>query len=259
MRNRDRRFGQIFILLLLMNAACGSQDIFVFSTGDPDGKMAVGSRPEAGGQIEIEAADDFFLNRRTKLTQASFLGLLPAGSPVSAVVQVDVEIYRVFPADSTVPPSGNVPTRTNSPADNALDVRDSTQGHLTFIATVLNPSLTAANSVLNAIHKKPNQTTGGEGAVSGEEVQIAVQFNPPFDLPAGQYFFVPQVLLSSGDFLWLSAPRPIVAPGTPFSQDLQAWIRNANLDPDWLRVGTDIVGGNPAPTFNGAFSLGGET
>ena len=29
------------------------------------------------------------------------------------------------------------------------------------------------------------------------------------------------------------------------------------LDPDWLRVGTDIVGGNPAPTFNAAFSLDG--
>jgi len=39
--------------------------------------------------------------------------------------------------------------------------------------------------------------------------------------------------------------------------DLQAWTRDANLDPDWLRIGTDIVGGNPAPTFNGAFSLTG--
>jgi hypothetical protein len=31
------------------------------------------------------------------------------------------------------------------------------------------------------------------------------------------------------------------------------------LEPDWLRVGTDIVGGNPAPTFHAAFSLTGET
>ena len=29
------------------------------------------------------------------------------------------------------------------------------------------------------------------------------------------------------------------------------------LDPDWLRIGTDIVGGTPAPTFNMAFSLQG--
>ena len=28
---------------------------------------------------------------------------------------------------------------------------------------------------------------------------------------------------------------------------------------DWLRVGTDIVGGNPAPTFNAAYSLAGAS
>src|SRR5262245_39669122 len=64
--------------------------------------------------------------------------------------------------------------------------------------------------------------------------------------------------LSSGNFLWLSAPRPIVAPGTPFTGDLQAWIRNTNLDPAWLRIGTDIVGGTTPPTFNMTFSLQGD-
>lgn len=82
-------------------------------------------------------------------------------------------------------------------------------------------------------------------------------FNPPIDLPADHYFFVPQVQVTGGEFMWLSSVRPIVAPGTPFAPDLQAWIRNANLDPDWLRVGTDIVGGAPPPTFNMAFSLDG--
>jgi hypothetical protein len=66
-------------------------------------------------------------------------------------------------------------------------------------------------------------------------------------------------LSSSGDFLWLSAPKPIVAPGTPLSPDLEEWIRNENLAPDWLRVGTDIVAGTPAPTFNASFSLSGQT
>jgi len=62
--------------------------------------------------------------------------------------------------------------------------------------------------------------------------------------------------LSSGNFLWLSAPKPIVAPGTPFAPDLQSWIRNDDLAPDWLRIGTDITGQGP---FNAAFSLAGET
>jgi hypothetical protein len=30
------------------------------------------------------------------------------------------------------------------------------------------------------------------------------------------------------------------------------------LDPDWLRVGQDIVDGSPFPTFNAAFSLNGN-
>ena len=76
------------------------------------------------------------------------------------------------------------------------------------------------------------------------------------------YFFVPQVALTNGaQFYWLSASRPISGPGTtPFPAgvtDLQAWTRDANLDPDWSRVGTDIVGGATPPTFNTAFSLEG--
>src|SRR5262249_32586529 len=60
-------------------------------------------------------------------------------------------------------------------------------------------------------------------------------------------------------FLYLSAPKPIVAPGTPFTGDLQAWIRNSDLAPDWLRIGTDIIAGTPVVTFNMTFSLMGET
>lgn len=40
---------------------------------------------------------------------------------------------------------------------------------------------------------------------------------------------------------------------SPFTPDLQAWIRSGELARDWLRVGTDIVGGSPAPTFNASF------
>ena len=96
----------------------------------------------------------------------------------------------------------------------------------------------------------------------GQEVRFDVVFTTPLSLPPDHYFFVPQVeiTVAGGEFLWLSAPRPIVPPGTPFPAgftDLQEWTRDANLDPDWLRVGTDIVGGTPAPTFNATFSLAG--
>jgi hypothetical protein len=144
----------------------------------------------------------------------------------------------------------------NSPSDVELDDRDTANSNLSVMASILSAGFTANNSVVNGIHPKPNQNTGGDGPVTGDEVQFDVTFTTPFLLPADHYFFVPQVELAGSDenFLWLSAPKPIVAPGTPFAPDLQSWIRNADPDPDWLRIGTDIVG---STTFNATFSLNG--
>jgi hypothetical protein len=72
-------------------------------------------------------------------------------------------------------------------------------------------------------------------------------------LSPDHYFFKPEAGLTSGTFLWLSSPRP----GPVFPGDLQAWIRNSNTDPDWLRAGTDIVDDTSPPTFNEAFTLNG--
>lgn len=237
---------------------------FSFSTGDPDGKMATASRPDSAFGSEIETGDDFVLTQATSITSASFTGLITGSAPAISIGQVVVEIYRVFPKDSVNPPSNNVPTRVNSPSDVAFADRDSTIGNLNFLSTDLG-SFTVANSVQpGGIHKQPGQTTGGNGPLTGEEVEFNVTFDTPFSLPADHYFFVPQVEVTNGDgsFFWLSAPRPIVPPGTPFPvgfTDLQSWTRDGTIDPDWLRVGTDIVGGNPAPTFNQVFSLNGVT
>ena len=244
------------LALALMLGAPASADDFSFSTGEPDGLMAAASRPESRGKIEIEAADDFILASPTLLDHATFTGLLFHGGH-GEIREVRVEIYRVFPNDSDTARTMHVPTRTNSPSDVAFADRSTADGNLQFTAAVLNPHFLAANSVINGIHPSPDQFTGGEGAVAGQEVRFDVDFDPPFDLPADHFFFVPQVQLQGqgGNFLWLSTPRP----GPQFPGDLQMWIRNADLDPDWLRVGTDIVDGMPAPTFNGSFSLSGET
>src|SRR5947207_8649304 len=248
---------------LVLLAAQASAASFSFSTGDPDGKMATASRPGpgpgSGANQETESGDDFILSSQTLINSATITGLLPAGVDLSDVTQVRVEIYRVFPKDSDANRTPNVPTRVNSPSDVEFVDRDSTSGNLTFTTKQLNPSFKANNSVDTGIHPSPNQKTGGDGAVTGQEVRFDVTFETPFNLPADQYFFVPQILLSDPNkhFLWLSAPKPIVAPGTPFTGDLQEWIRNADLDPDWLRVATDIVGAPPA--FNATFSLAGET
>ncbi len=260
------RIGLAIALTGLLPAMPAAASVFFFSTGAPDGKIATASRPASAGTFEIESADDFVLTGGTSITSATFTGLIPSNSSLANVQGVRVEIYRVFPQDLDVGrtsgaptfSTAQVPTRVNSPSDVALADRDSTSGGLTFAPGILSSSFTAANSVQpGGIHPLPNIFTGGDGAVTGEEVQFDVTFTTPFDLTAGHYFFVPQVQLASGDFLWLSAPRPIVPPGTPFppgSTDLQSWTRDQFLDPDWLRIGSDITGQGP---FNAAFSLTG--
>ena len=262
------RFSRLFLVVAMASPVIA--DPFFFSTGSPNGLMAAASRPDSTGNFEIETGDDFVLTSPTQIDSATFVGLLTGGTSIG---EVRVEIYQVFPNDSDVgrtsgPPTfstPNVPTRVNSPSDVELEDRDTASGNLSFTTTMLNSSFTAANSVTpGGIHSAPGQTTEGNGPLTGDEVMFNVNFTTPLVLLADHYFFVPQVqvLDSSGNFYWLSAPRPIVPPGTPFpagSTDLQAWTRDQFLDPDWLRIGTDIVGGATPPTFNMTFSLSGET
>jgi hypothetical protein len=257
----------LFVAGLLVSSTAFAAP-FVFSTGTVTNSIATASRPGPafGANQETESADDFLLGASAQINSATFTGLLPAGVTPSDVSQVVIEIYRVFPNDSDtartgfpVPPfsTAQVPARQNSPSDVEFAGRDSAAAQLTFNTTPLPTFTGASNSVDLGIHPKPGFNTGGDGPVTRmQEVQFNVTFSDPIDLPAGHYFFVPQVLLSNPDehFLWLSASRPIDATGTPFAPDLQSWIRNAGLDPDWLRIGTDIVGGT---TFNAAFTLAG--
>jgi hypothetical protein len=251
----------LFPILATLPAASAFADSVFFSTGNPDGKMATASRPSSAGKVEIESADDFILMAPTSLTSASFTGLIPTGAPLSSIGGVRVEIYRVFPLDSDTTRTPQVPTRTNSPSDVEFVDRSASAHTLTFTTASLG-AFSALNSVLNGIHPAPGNVTGGDGPFTGQEVTFNLTFTTPLVLPADHYFFAPQVQLSSGDFYWLSAPRPIVPPGTQFPPgftDLQEWIRNDPLDPDWLRVGTDIVGGPSPPMFNATFSLSGQT
>jgi hypothetical protein len=227
---------------------------FFLTTGSPNGKLGALSRRPAPGKIETETADDFFLQETTVIRSATITGLVPVGTPLDNIRDVEVEVYHVFPLDSA-PFSQRVPTRTNSPSDVEIDTatRARSAGTLSITATVINTNFVVDSTVVNGV----SSGGGSEGPLSGEEVEITITFTSPIILPAGSYFFRPEVLLTNGDFLYLSGQRPI--PGTPFSPDRQAWIRNANLAPDWLRIGTDIIGGATPPTFNMSFSLTGET
>jgi hypothetical protein len=239
--------------------------VVFFSTGTPDGKIATISEPPNAhnAHVEFETADDFVLNTETVIDRASFTGLLSGGAKLKDVSDVFLTVYRLFPNDSDLTRTPNVPTRNNSPADNEIENFDSALGELHFQARLLNTNFTAQNSVSSA--DKIGVASGGNGAVAGAEVEFDATFNTKLDLPAGHYFFVPKIGLSDkapqgADFLWLSAAKPIASPGTPFpagSTDLQSWMRSTpGIGPDWLRVGADIIGGT---AFNGSFSLSGHT
>jgi hypothetical protein len=242
------------MLALVTLPARASASSFSFSTGAPDGLIATLSRPASAGLVQTETADDFVLDECVLINQATFTGLFPMGAPLPSVNRVEIEIYHVFPVDSDTNRTPAVVTRMNSPSDVEIDdaTRDSLDGSLSADATVVNPTFSALNSVVNGINPAPNQFTGGEGPVTGVEVTITVTFDPPILLPVDHYFFRPEVVLSSGNFLWLSAPKPVNPP--LFVGDLQSWIRNDNLAPDWSRIGTDITHQGP---FNASFSLSG--
>jgi hypothetical protein len=227
--------------------------------------MGIATRPAVGNPFEIEAGDDFFLTSQTLITSATIVGLIVPGSTgTPSISDVVAELYNIFPVDSDATRMPNVPTRTNSPSDVEFASKDSAASQLMFSSSVLSSNFTVLNTVQpGGIRPVPPQATGGNGPLTGQEVQITLTFLTPFNVAAGHFFFVPQVALTNGgQFYWLSASRPITGAGgtTPFPTgvtDLQAWTRDAGLDPDWLRVGMDIVGGTTPPAFNTAFSLDG--
>ncbi len=215
---------------------------FTFNTGAPDGKLGALSRRPGPGKIETETADDFVLQQTTVIKGATVNGLIRTGTPLVNIFNVEVEVYHVFPVDSANG-SIHVPSRVNSPSDVeiASATRDGSAGALSFLSTAVSSNFTVTNTVVNGIHKLPTPVaTMGEGPATGDEVQITINFTKPIVLPAGNYFFRPEVEVINGD-------------------DRQAWIRNSNLAPDWLRIGTDIIGGATPPTFEMTFSLTGET
>jgi hypothetical protein len=248
----DARLAIPLSLLGCLLALPAAADPFSFSTGTPDERIGTLSRPASASGIQTETADDFILGHATSITSATFFGLIPTGTPLSSISDVEIEFYHVFPGDSANPPSGNVPSRTNSPGDVEIGsaTRDSADGSLTFTRSPVSSGFGVLNTVVNGINKFPNQFTGGEGSATGDEVLITVDFTTPVDLPADHYFFRPEALLSGGgNFLFLSAAGPSL-----FTGDLQSWTRNDALAPDWLRIGTDITHQGP---FDAAFSLTG--
>jgi hypothetical protein len=64
----------VLFVLLFFTQFPASADSLIINTGSPDALIAIASRPESPGKIEIEAADDFVLGGTTSVTGGSFVG-----------------------------------------------------------------------------------------------------------------------------------------------------------------------------------------
>ena len=182
---------------ILVSTSLWSAD-FSFTTGNPDGLMGAASRRASPGKLETETADDFTLDQTTVIRRATIVGLVPSGTQPQDVKEVEVEVYHVFPLDSALPPSGKVPSRANSPSDVEIGTatRAGNSGTLTFSTNVLNSNFGVGNTVVNII-KIATAPPGGEGSTAGEQVGITITFSSPILLPAGHYFFRPEVVLNT--------------------------------------------------------------
>ena len=124
---------------------------FFFTAGTPDGRLGALSRPGSAEKMETETADDFILSDTTVINHARITGLVPLGTPLGNITQVEVELYQIFTLDSG-PFDIKVPTRMNSPSDVEIAAtRHSSTGTLAFTTGVLSGTFMVANTVINNI------------------------------------------------------------------------------------------------------------
>ena len=243
-------------------SATFAADTVLYNNDFPDGKIATASGAPKGA----ESADDFILGKASTITSGSFTGLIPK---TANIVSVGVEIYGACTPGSPFGAFGctnlgKAVTRLNSPTSEALPGTERTTGDgtLSYFPSLLNNGIGVVGSVVDGINAQtpdvPASLTGGDGPASGKEVRINFDLSEGIPLDAGHYFFVPSVELSDGSFLQLSAYRTVGGEfgSTLITPDLQAWVRNDDIKNDWLRTGTDIIGGPTDPaTYNLAFRL----
>src|SRR5215813_10257001 len=135
-------------------AAPAWADPFFFTTGNADGALGALSQSETPGLVETETADDFILTQTTVIRGATITGMIRRAD-VADITNVEIEVYHVFSQDPfDKPPSGKVPSRTNSPSDNEIDsaTRDSSDGTLSFSYTLLKSDFAVSNTVETGIN-----------------------------------------------------------------------------------------------------------
>ena len=207
--------------------------------GTPDGLLGALSQPASTGHLETETTNNFLLTDTDAHRSGDHHQVDPVGNCPGE--------YSATSRSRSITSSRGLGRPLGERALHSQLTRGCRDRHhharweprnARFQHSLLD-ELSVLNTVMDGINRAPTNVTDGEGPASGTVVQITITFIP--DRPAGgitHYFFHQEVQVAGGDFLYLSAPKPIVAPGTPVTGDFQAWIRNSDL-PD--RTGCEWV------------------
>ena len=209
-------------------------DPFVFSTGTPDGLLGALSQPAGSGTSRPRPPTTSSLSETTSIAQATITGLIPAGTPAGEHQQ-----RRGRGLSRLSQGLGRSPLGAGARAGQLARRRRDRQRHARCErgnARVRGRSLVdASSSVLNTVVDGINPVPAERDP--WRRSRRAARWSRSRS-PSPRRSFCRRITISSaprsqvtgGDFLFLSAPKPIVAPGTPFMGDLQAWIRNSDLD-----------------------------
>ena len=248
-----------------MPAAALLPAVYSFSTGDPDGKIATASRPEST-ENSRSSPRMISCSPTTSITSATFTGLVPGGGerpPTSSSRSI-----AYFPRLGCRPHQRvaavldvEVPTRVNSPSDVAFLEADSATGGLVLDQGARGDLHRKQLGETGGIYPEPESDTGGNGAVTGEEVRFDRELHRRLAPPRQPLFLRASGRAGQRQFLLAVGAEADRLAGTPFPPgftDLQSWTRDDSARSRLAAHRHGHRGRRPAPTFNAAFSLAGS-
>lgn len=233
---------KVLRLSVFFAALAGAQAATLFTTGSPDGAVAVVS----GGVLNFpgtvfSAADDFILLNESLITGGTFTGLITPPLRFTDIVDVSLSIYNVTLSTATGQPIP-VPDGLAASANSASE-------QLTYTQEFSSVN-TASVTIPRASQPVP---------FFGFGTTFNFVLESPIVMPAGHYFVSPRVVVTSvpggppqpGLFYWLSAPWPLGTSALDYDAVL---IGNGDAGPSfWVPISN--AAGGPE---NMSFSLRGE-
>ena len=90
--SRGRLLAVALALISCLSAPLWASPFFL-KTGSPNSKLPARSHRPTPGKVETETADDFVLQETTVIRSATIAELLPAGTSLDNIRDVEVEVY----------------------------------------------------------------------------------------------------------------------------------------------------------------------